>query len=377
MRFQATSPQSPPARRRILVLLTALPLAALAGCAGDAAPATPPPLRQSWTVMGTTLEISAWDADTARARAGMAAARAAVFRVDTLMSLWLPASDLSAVNRRAGTDTLTVVDPETAAVLQAALEWAARSDGAFDPTVGPLVDVWGFYTGQGRLPPPSVLDAARALVGWEQVAFDPADHTVRLPAAGMRLDLGGIAKGWAVDRCAAVLEEAGVPTAMVDLGGNVRAYGAPPARDHWRVGVRDPRRTSELLAVLEVTGGAVATSGDYERFFVHEGVRYAHILDPRTGTPARGTAGTTAVAATGLEADVLSTVLFLLGPVAGCRVLAEVAGAGAVWVADPDPAGATADPRILPRHVVVSPGLAERLTWMGGGSGGDMRRCPD
>jgi len=377
MPFQAASPLNPPARRRILVLLTVLPLAALAGCAGDAAPAAPPPLHQSWTVMGTTLEISAWDADTARARAGMAAARAAVFRVDTLMSLWRPASDLSAVNRRAGTDTLTVVDPETAAVLEAALDWAARSQGAFDPTVGPLVDVWGFYTDQGRLPPPSVLDAARALVGWTLVAFDPAARTVGLPLAGMRLDLGGIAKGWAVDRGVAALEEAGVPTAMVDLGGNVRVYGEPPERDHWRVGVRDPRRASQLLAVLEVAGGAVATSGDYERFFVHEGVRYAHILDPRTGTPARGVAGTTAVAATGLEADVLSTVLFLLGPAAGCGVLAEVPAAGAVWVADPDPTGAMADPRILPRHVVVSPRLAERLTWTGGGSGGDMRRCPD
>jgi thiamine biosynthesis lipoprotein len=296
-----------------------------------------------------------------------------VFRVDSLMSLWQPASDLSRVNRRAGSDSLTQVRPETATVLAAALDWSERSAGAFDPTVGPLVDVWGFYRERGTLPVPAALDSARALVGWQRVLFDPDARTVRLPLAGMRLDLGAIAKGSAVDLGVAALRQAGVPTAMVDLGGNVHAYGTPPEGPSWRVGVRDPRRTDRLLAVLALDSGAVATSGDYERFFVYDGVRYAHILDPRTGRPARGVAGISASARTGLEADVLSTVLFLLGPEAGCALVEEVAGAGAVWVVDPDPRGTERAPDILPGHVVMGGTLEQRVTWSGAGDG--MRSC--
>ena len=356
----------------ILLLLTVL---LATGCGGDDRPlAAAGELRQRWPVMGTMLEIVVWDADTARARAAVAAARGAVFRVDTLMSLWKPASDLSAVNRRAGTDSVTVVDPQTAQVLASALDWAERSGGAFDPTVGPLVDVWGFYGARGGLPPTAAADSALGLVAWSDVAFDPARRAVALPRAGMRLDLGAIAKGWAVDRAVEALRTAGVPSAMVDLGGNVRVHGPRPGGGPWQVGIRDPRRPDELLAVLALDSGAVATSGDYEQFFVVDGVRYAHILDARSGAPARGVAATTVRAASGMAADALSTVLFLLGPEAGCALLAGMPDAAALWLADPDPAGTLPAGEVLAVDAVGSDQLLEHLTWQRPG-GGPARTC--
>lgn len=325
------------------------------GCAVGPAPHNtsapgPEPVTRAWPVMGTMLQVTVWEKDVARARNALSTARAAVFRVDSLMSTYRPESELSAVNRRAGTDSLTRISHETAAVLTAALEYARASGGAFDVTVGPLVDVWGFYRPEGALPSPAALDSARALVGWETVEFDPARATVRLPRKGMRLDLGAIAKGYALDLSVAALREAGVQRGRVDLGGNLR-FLSRAGGDIWEVGLRDPRRPEEALAAIRLDSGAVATSGDYERFFVHEGVRYSHILDPRTGWPALGVASVSAFAPTGLASDALSTALFVLGPDRGCA-LALAAGVEALWVLD----GGERD-----GEVVITPGLRDRL----------------
>ncbi|HEX6941066.1 MAG TPA: FAD:protein FMN transferase [Longimicrobiales bacterium] len=290
--------------------------------------------------MGTLLEVTVWEADTARAREALAAARAAVFRVDTLMSLYKEESELSVVNRRAGSGDATTLSPETAEVLAAALDYAARTGGAIDVTVGPLVDVWGFYRHEGRIPPAEVLDSARALVGYERIEFDPATRAVRLPAPGMRLDFGAIAKGYAVDLAVVALRRRGIRRGKVDLGGNLRFFGSPPEDGAWSVGLRDPRRPEEILAVVALDSGAVATSGDYEQFFVHDGVRYSHLMDPRTGRPARGVASVSVVAPTGLAADALSTALFVLGPGRGCGVAAGVPGVEALWILDAGADGA-------------------------------------
>lgn len=290
-----------------------------------------------WAVMGTVLAVSAWAHDTAGIGAALGAARAAIFRVDTLMSVYKPASDLSVVNRRAGTDTSTVVDSETARVLGAALHYAELTDGALDVTVGPLVDVWGFYRHQGRVPPAAVIDSAGALVGYRLVQFDSLRRTVRLPRRGMRLDFGAIAKGFAVDRAVAVLRQHGLVHAMVDLGGNVRVLGTSPRGGSWSVGLRDPRAPDRIFATLALDSGAVATSGDYEQFFELEGVRYSHIFDPTTRRPAHGIASTTIQASTGMAADALSTALFVLGSARGCTVAGEIPTVGVVWVRDPGP----------------------------------------
>lgn len=318
-------------------LAAALAGLALSACAPPsqlgAISSTPSPAVRAWPVMGTMLEVKVWEPDSARARLALTAARAAVQRVDSLMSNYRPESELSAVNRRAGTDSVTVISPETAEVLETALRFARASGGALDVTVGPVVDVWGFYRPEGALPAAEALDSARALVGYERIEYDAAAHTLRLPAQGMRLDFGAIAKGYAVDRAVAAIRSLGVERGKVDLGGNLGFVGALPGAEGWRVGLRDPRSPDEMIAVVRLDSGSVATSGDYERFFVHEGVRYSHIIDPRTGWPSRGVAGVSVIAPNGLLSDALSTALFVLGPDRGCP-LARAAGVEALWVLD-------------------------------------------
>lgn len=314
--------------------------------------------RLTLPVMGTMFTATAWTTNEQAARAALAAARTAVDRVDTLMSVYKPASDLSLVNRRAGTGRPTRVSSETAQVLRSSLEWARLSDGAFDPTVGPLVKLWGFYRTGDSIPGAQARDSARALVGWKTVRYDSAARTVYLPRAGQRLDFGAIAKGYALDIAAEGMRRAGVARGLVDLGGNVLVYGSPPDGPVWRVGIRDPRNPEAIAAVVSMGSGAVATSGDYERFFIKNGVRYAHILNPRTGWPKQGVAATTAIARTGMQSDALSTTLFVLGPVKGCRLLDRVHAQG-LWFLDA-PAGKHRA-RWLPGDVVISDGLSGRF----------------
>ncbi|MEN8376708.1 MAG: FAD:protein FMN transferase, partial [Gemmatimonadota bacterium] len=185
-------------------------------------------VRRAWPVMGTLLEVVAWHPDSAAAAAAIHSARAAVTAVDSLMSNYRADSELSLLNRRAGGAERTPVSEWTARVLAASLEWGEASGGAFDVTVGPVVDVWGFYRERGAIPAPATLDSATSLVGHRGIDYDAAGASARLTRPGMRLDLGAIAKGFAVDRALDALGAAGVAAAMVDLGGNVGVLGASP-----------------------------------------------------------------------------------------------------------------------------------------------------
>lgn len=320
---------------------------------------------RAWPVMGTMLEISLWTRDDPLARRALDRARAVVFRVDSLMSTYRSASELSTINRRAGSDTATIVSLATAAVLTLALKVAERTGGGFDVTVGPLVDAWGFHGGTGSLPSPATVESARAHVGFRRIEWNPNARTVRLPDPGMRLDFGAIAKGYAIDRAVEALEAEGIRRAMVDLGGNIRVLGAAPGQGGWRIGLRDPRESHGVFAIVTLPpGGAIATSGIYERFFTADGERYAHVIDPRTGRPVRDVAAVSVVAGTGMLSDALSTALLVLGPERGCRVLRRFPGAGAVWARDPGarPAGKAQPLRL--EHVVVSSGIAGRIHFL-------------
>lgn len=318
---------------------------AAGGAGADRTGAGAPLVRvdRAWPVMGTMLQATAVAADSATAREALAAARAEVFRVDSLMSTYKPGSEVSRVNAAAGTGEWTELSPGTLEVLDAALAWNAATGRAFDPTVGPLVDAWGFHRREGRVPPESTIDSLLAITGCRRVEVERARAPylgrgrARLPVKGMALDFGAIAKGYALDRALAAMRAAGAAGGMADLGGHVSVWGTPPDGGvGWPIGIRDPRDPEALLGTVTVESGSVATSGDYERFFVHDGVRYSHVLDPRTGWPARGTAQTTVIAPNGTDADALSTALFVLGPEKGREILARHAPeATAVWVADP------------------------------------------
>lgn len=321
------------ARRTFAVLLAGW---LAMGAARRGAPGDPPSVSRAWPVMGTLLVITAWGrapADTARLLPLVHAARDSVRLVDSLMSIYRPSSELSRVNAAAGGAPVRVSPQLLHVLLRARLYWRL-SGGAFDPTIGPLVRAWGFHGERGRIPPARELDSLRALVDFGAVEIDSMAGTVRLPRPGMRLDLGGIAKGYALDLARAALRAPEVRGGMVDLGGNVLVFGRPPHGERWRLGIRHPRGDGALIGTVELDSGAIATSGDYEHFYIIDGVRYAHLIDPRTGAPARGVIAASAIGPTGEWSDGLSATLYLVGARRGLALADSLPGVAAVYVLD-------------------------------------------
>ncbi len=290
--------------------------------------ATPPtrgPVTRGRPAMGTLLTITVDGLPAARAEEGIDRAFAEVERLEAAMSLWRSDSELVRAVARAGREAVPL-SPDLFEVLALARATAERSAGAFDPTVGPLVRLWGFIGEGTRVPAAEALAEARARVGWRRLQLDPGTRTLRLDGEGCEVDLGAIGKGYAVDRAVEVLRAAGAPAGVVNFSGNLRSFGpAPPGplavAGGWRVDVQHPREPEAALVTLRLDGHAVSTSGDYEKYFVQDGVRYGHILDPRTGHPAREAAAVTVVAPTAALADALSTALFVLGPERGRELL--------------------------------------------------------
>lgn len=246
--------------------------------------------------------------------------RAAYDSVETALSVWRPDSELSRLNR-APADSAVTASPLLARCLAAAEDLRRASGGAFDPTAGPLMDLWGFSRRLPQLPSPAAVDSARALLGgWR---FDPAPPRIVKERGSTRFDLGGIAKGMAVDMAAAALRAAGVTDGLLDLGGNLFCLGGAPGRPDWRVGIKDPLDKERIFAAVRVSGAAVATSGSYEKFVTIAGRSYGHIMNPATGRPATGLLSATAIAPAGILADGLSTTLFVLGKAAGLALLAD------------------------------------------------------
>lgn len=218
------------------------------------------------------------------------------------------------------------------AVLVPALEIARQSSGKFDPTMGKVVSIWGFDRDDPRLPGKQELKSSLQTVGYEKLKLTGNIISGDSP---VWLDLGGVAKGFAVDEAVKVLKGQGVSAGIVNAGGDLKAFGTKPGRQKWRIGVQDPDDHQELAGVLEVEDGAVATSGDYERYFEVEGVRYHHILDPDTGYPARsGLRSVTILTIDCLMADALSTAIFVLGPEKGLELLKRLKDVHAVLVLD-------------------------------------------
>jgi len=284
--------------------------------------------RDEWTVMATVLDVSVYRTDATTAAADLQAAHAEIAALDRRMSLYRADSELVALNASDHGAPVSLSEP-MAEVLSAAREFTQLSGGAFDITVMPLVDVWGFYhVSRASVPEARLIESARTRVGpgmWSLVG-----NSVVLKS-GARFDLGGIAKGFAVDRALASLRARGVTAALVNLGGTIGVLGARPDAQPWAIGIDHPR-TQKLMGRIKLWRGAVATSGDNDRYFEINGVRYAHIIDPRTGQPVRNIASLTVIAPTATAADALSTAAFVLGPEQGLALLRAYPGAGGVAV---------------------------------------------
>lgn len=240
--------------------------------------------------------------------------------VNAQMSTYRPESELSRFNA-GGAGSWTTVSPDTLRVVAAALDTSRLTGGAFDPTIGPLVDLWGFGPGDRApdVPAQDRIDELLRGIGHAHLHAKPAAAALGKARGGIRVDLSGIAKGFAVDKLAEHLERLGVEYYLVEIGGELRGRGYSPRGDVWRVGIERPApASSSVQRVVRLGGQALATSGDYRIFFERDGARYSHILDPRSGRPvAHGLASVTVAAPSTLQADALSTALMVLGPEAG------------------------------------------------------------
>ena len=274
----------------------------------------------STATMGTIANLSVVASDSADVADPAYRALLSFHRADSLLSNWTDTSEIARINREAAASPVAL-DDALARILATAETVHRESDGAFDPTIEPLVRAWGFLGGTPHVPTAAELDRAAGVVGWSNVVLE--GRTVRFRKPGIRIDLGGIAKGFAVDEAARLLDGDGVEAYLLDLSGNMVLRGAPPEREAWRIGIRDPLDRVDHLGTLGLRDVAIATSGDYEQFVAEDGRRYGHILDPRTMRPVEGMAQVTVVAPTAMLADAWSTALFVLGAEAGRRVAAE------------------------------------------------------
>jgi thiamine biosynthesis lipoprotein len=308
---------------RPLILVLLVLLAALVLFRGGGREAE---LRESRILLGTLVEIHLPRADRA-AREAVTAAFAEMARIEALMSPRIASSDVARLS--AAADPLEVA-PETAEVIALGLDVAARSGGAFDLTLGRLKALWDIEGEVPRVPGRAEIAVVLAGIGPTALRLDGLRVSKAQP--DLAVDLGGIAKGYAIDRAIAVLAQAGIAQASVNAGGDLRLLGSRGERP-WRIGIRHPRSAEELLATLELSGRAVVTSGDYERFFEVDGRRYHHIFDPRGGFPAAACQSVTLVADNAMLADALATAVFVLGPEEGLALLAEFPGVEALIVA--------------------------------------------
>jgi thiamine biosynthesis lipoprotein len=237
-----------------------------------------------------------------------------VDRIDRLMSHYKPDSPLSHVNREAAHHPVAV-EAELFDFIVDAMRYHHDSDGAFDITVGPLMKAWGFFRGEGRVPDAQELAAAHRLVGGAHVILNPRSHTIGFDEPGVELDLGGIAKGYAVDRVVALFNRRHIAAALISAGGStIYAIGAPPGHDGWDIAIQDPIDSRRVALTVRLKDRAVSIAGRSEKSFEAGGVTYSHIMDPRTGTPAQGVLSVAVLASTGTAGDALDDALFVLGP---------------------------------------------------------------
>lgn len=287
--------------KRIFGIFLCLFLLSGCGAAGEAEAST-----RYLTAMDTVMSLTAYGPNRDRA---LEEAVAEIQRLDGLLSIGSDDSDISRLNR----EKTAVLSPDAASLLESALDLARDTQGVFDPTVYPLVKLWGFYDKDYQVPSRQELSDALAKVNYREVSLGEDGQASLGP--GQQIDLGGIGKGYTSQRVTELLRQAGITSAMVSLGGNIQCLGAKPDGSPWNIGIRDPFG-EELYAAVRVTDKAVITSGGYERYFEdpETGTVYRHILDPRTGFPAeKGLSSVSIVTSDGTLGDGLSTALYIMG----------------------------------------------------------------
>lgn len=334
-------------RSRLLQGLLALLLLAGASCQSVRSPASPVVVKRSQMLMGTLVFVTAVAPDETIAAEAAARAFAELKRLETLWSTWIASSDVSRVNQAAGRKAVKV-SAETIDLIKWSLRIGRLTDGAFNIAIGPAVSAWS-VTEQERIPSEDELSRVRPLVDLNGIHVEERAQAIFLAKPGMQLDVGGIGKGLAADYAVEAMKRAGATAGVVALSGDIKTFGRLPGGAGFLFGIQHPRDEQALLGTIALRDEAISTAGDYERFFERDGVRYHHILDPRSLTPARACQSVTVVAKDGVMADGLDTAIFVMGPKRGMELVERLPDVEAVIV---DAEG----------QVLLSSGLIGRLS---------------
>ncbi len=311
-----------------------LVLIILTGCLGPRQEEPQGELEETFFVMDTLVTVQ-FHAAAGKGQAVLSAIEGEMRRLESILSAHLPDSDIALIDGAAGSSPVKV-SPETLEVLDTALAYAQLTDGAFDITLAPVLELYDFSGLDPQRPTQEQLHEYLPLVDWRKVKVDRVQGTVLLQERGMKIDLGGIAKGYITDAVVEIMVAHGIEYGLVNAGGDIRLLGPKIDGNPWRVGIKDPNNPhSAFFAVVEIARGAIVTSGDYERFFIADGVRYHHILDPQTGLPAHGARSVTVTAPDAELADLLGTAIFVLGAEPGLALAESLPGVEAViWEAE-------------------------------------------
>lgn len=333
-------------RARGVFVASLCAVAVLTGCGSIHSVESPVVVKRTQMHMGTLVSITTVAPSQEIAQVSIEAGFREIKRLEQLFSTWIPTSELSQVNAAAGREPV-VVGPETLELVSRSLEMARLTEGGFNIAVGPAVEAWS-VTERERIPTREELQSLRLLVDWTMINIDSQARTIFLPKPGMRIDVGGIGKGYAADRAVDVMRKMGAKGGVVALSGDIKTFGDLPGMQGFPVGIRHPRQEGALIATVDLKNEAISTAGDYERYFEREGVRYHHILDPKSLQPARQCQSVTVIAAEGTVADGLDTGIFVLGPEKGMALVEQLPDVEAIIIDDLG-------------HIAVSSGLRSRL----------------
>jgi FAD:protein FMN transferase len=333
-----------------IAVLLCMPVVMVA-CAGTGSFGSPlVTVKRTQMHMGTLVSITAVAPTHREANEAIDAGFQEVKRLEQLLSTWIADSELSRVNASAGRNPVRV-SPETMTVVSRSLQVAEMTEGAFNIAIGPAVDAWNI-SAEPRLPTADELTAVKPLMDLQFVQADIWESTIYLEKPGMRIDVGGIGKGYAADQAAMVMKKAGALAGVVALSGDIKTFGRSPDGTRFRVSIQHPRKEGEILAEIDLQDEAISTAGDYERFFEKDGIRYHHILDPHSLQPARGCQSVSVIAKEGIWADGLDTGIFVLGAERGMELVEHLDDVEAIIV---DHAG----------RVLISSGLRNRIRLSG------------
>jgi thiamine biosynthesis lipoprotein len=334
----------------------AQPAQAPVSAARDAAaraPAAPP--KPALVALGREIMSTWWELKIeqsgreAEAKKAMSDALDEIARLEGVLSEWRPGTEISRINDAAGTPTPIPIGPDTYENMRVGMEISKLSGGAFDLSWAAMRGLYHFEHGSTPvLPDPALVKQKRALVNYRNIVFDPEARTVRLKKKGMALGTGGIAKGYALDRAAAIIEQAGFQNYLMFAGGQVQVHGSREGRA-WRVGIKHPRHLDRHIGAFEVHDGSIATAGDYEHAYVIDGKRIHHIIDPATGYPATRSASVTLIARTGIYADGLDNACFIVGPERCIAMLAKLPDEPQAVIIDPE------------MRVFMTPGMVDKV----------------